>query len=477
MSRSAPTSVVVFGGLSLRPDDMLARRLQTILLPPASCGDILAAKRLQPKIIALIDGVFLHKAAVWHKEILLAMESGIRVYGSSSIGALRAAELYPFGMIGVGNIFHQYLTGELVDDDEVALEFIDTPWGIAPVSDAMVNIRASVARATTEGYLKTEEGEALLAYNKRMHFSERNLIRSLKTVLESARSQDDIKRLEQHFENGGFVDQKHEDAVALISSLLLETNLKPMPQVKVHRSVFIRKLQGEVLCSPLPETLRCAVRERKLAVSRPHFELLKRLAVLLAAADALATHEKICHASGLDAHLKHIEAWLSRTLKDDNRRRKVRSQRFLYYLLIIIDPNRAKLRRLPALGWAQRAYSWAARLWAAIDLVAVRAGVVPTSQSLTRFSDDFRRSRGLFSENATWKWCSNVGLSADTYSDFITKYERMLLLCDCFNVQLLGLSSRLEESVCWWDGALRLSDFESSMDRNVIDSKPVLGSA
>jgi len=461
MSGRASTSIIVFGGLSLRPDDVVARQLQAALLPPASCGDVLSAMRLRPKIIALIDGVFLHRAAVWHKEILLAMESGIRVYGSSSIGALRAAELYPFGMVGVGNIFHQYLTGELVDDDEVALEFVDTPWGLAPASDAMVNIRASVAQATTEGHLQREEAEALLAYNKRMHFPERHLVSSLQTVLGSTRSHDHIKRLERYFENGGFVDQKHEDAVALINRLSLETRPQPTSQIRVHRSVFIRKLQGEVLCSPLPDPLRCATSESKLplAASTRDFELLKRLAVLLAAADALATHEKACPARDLDARLKHIRAWLNRVLKDVNRRRKGRSRHFLHYLLIIFDPSCAKRGRPPRLGWVPRAYDWSARLWAAIDLVALRAGVAPASRSVTRFSDDFRRSRGLCSASATRKWCSNVGLSAATYSDFIANYQRMLLLCDSFNIQLLGFPSRLEEAVCWWDGALRLSGF------------------
>ena len=461
MSRSVSTRIVVFGGLSLRPDDMVARQLQAVLLPPATCGDVLAAKRLQPKIIALIDGVFLHKAAVWHKEILLAMESGIRVYGSSSIGALRAAELHPFGMVGVGSIFHRYSTGELVDDDEVALEFVETPWGLAPVSDAMVNIRASVARATTEGHLEIGEAEALLAYNKRRHFSERNLLASLKTVLGSIRPHDHITRLERYFKNGGFVDQKHDDAVALIKRLLHETHLKPSSQITVHRSVFIRKLQGEVLCSPLPDTLERSIGKRKLqvAASRTDLELLKRLAVLLAAADALAAHDKACHATGLDARLKHIRRWLRRIQKDSDRQRKVRYRHFLHYLLIILDPDCAKLRRAPRLRWMQRAYHWAARLWAAIDLVALRAGIAPTPRGLTCFSDDFRRSRGLCSASTTRKWCGSVGLSADTYSDFIAAYQRMLLLCDSFNIQLLGFPSKLEDSVCWWDGALRLSGF------------------
>src|SRR5688572_32760283 len=47
--------------------------------------------------------------------------SGVRVFGAASMGALRAAELQPFGMIGVGQVFQAYRRGHLTDDDEVAV--------------------------------------------------------------------------------------------------------------------------------------------------------------------------------------------------------------------------------------------------------------------------------------------------------------------------------------------------------------------
>src|SRR5262245_47094742 len=66
---------------------------EACFLPPIRCGDLLHLLRLNPQCIAIIDGYFQHTAAVWHKEILLALEKGIRIYGASSMGALRAAEL------------------------------------------------------------------------------------------------------------------------------------------------------------------------------------------------------------------------------------------------------------------------------------------------------------------------------------------------------------------------------------------------
>ena len=42
------------------------------------------------------------------------------VDGGGSLGALRAAECAHFGMIGVGEIFTRYMSGDLVDDCAVA---------------------------------------------------------------------------------------------------------------------------------------------------------------------------------------------------------------------------------------------------------------------------------------------------------------------------------------------------------------------
>ena len=64
-------------------------------------------------MIGLVDGRYEDIAAVWHKEILYAIEQGALVFGAASMGALRAAECADFGMIGVGAVFERYRSGEL----------------------------------------------------------------------------------------------------------------------------------------------------------------------------------------------------------------------------------------------------------------------------------------------------------------------------------------------------------------------------
>jgi hypothetical protein len=139
----------VFVGPTLAADEVRARLPGAVIRPPAAVGEILdlALARKRPARIALIDGYFERMAAVWHKELLLALEHGIAVYGAASMGALRAAELARFGMVGVGAIYRAFARGELVADDEVAVAHLPAAQGYRAVSDALANIRFGLARA------------------------------------------------------------------------------------------------------------------------------------------------------------------------------------------------------------------------------------------------------------------------------------------------------------------------------------------
>jgi hypothetical protein len=121
------------------------------VLPPVAVGDVLRAlgRRGKARVtrIAIIDGYFERMAAVWHKEILLALERGIGVWGAASMGALRAAELAPFGMRGVGSIYRAYASDALVADDEVAVAHLPADYGYRATSIALVNLRDGIARA------------------------------------------------------------------------------------------------------------------------------------------------------------------------------------------------------------------------------------------------------------------------------------------------------------------------------------------
>lgn len=102
----------------------IEKRAGELWCPPAAQGDILkACIRWNPKQIVLIDGTFRQTLAVWVKELVFVMVDGIKFIGSSSMGALRAAELSHYGAIGIGKIFESYRTGLIQDDAWVAMTY------------------------------------------------------------------------------------------------------------------------------------------------------------------------------------------------------------------------------------------------------------------------------------------------------------------------------------------------------------------
>ena len=161
---------VVFTGPTLPPAE--AREvLDALYLPPVSEGDLYRAALKSPRAIGIIDGYFENVPSVWHKEILHAMARGIRVFGSASMGALRAAELAAFGMVGVGATFEAYRDGILEDDDEVAVIHGPAELGFPMLFEAMVNIRRTLSDAHHQRVIsplaRTRLGELLFAEAER----------------------------------------------------------------------------------------------------------------------------------------------------------------------------------------------------------------------------------------------------------------------------------------------------------------------
>ena len=170
---TAAPRAVVFVGPSLPPafrpaDPRVEWR------PPVKQGEVYEATLSRPAIIGIIDGYFEVTPTVWHKEILWAMAQGIHVYGSASIGALRAAELHSFGMTGIGRIFQAYRDGVLCDDDEVAVTHGPEELGYPAVTEAMVNIRATLDKAAAEHVLDRWLVVQLTELSKALFYKERS---------------------------------------------------------------------------------------------------------------------------------------------------------------------------------------------------------------------------------------------------------------------------------------------------------------
>ncbi|QDE67553.1 TfuA-like protein [Myxococcus xanthus] len=174
-------NLVVFLGPSL-PEAQAKRLAPCTVLPPARQGDVWRALRLRPRAIALVDGVFEAQPSVWHHELLAAMEAGVAVFGGGSMGALRAAELAPHGVVGVGRIFEWYRDGVVVDDSEVALLHADGEHGWRPLTVPMVNVRHAAACAAQARVLTRDAARALVDAGQSVFYQERTWGRVLEAV-------------------------------------------------------------------------------------------------------------------------------------------------------------------------------------------------------------------------------------------------------------------------------------------------------
>jgi hypothetical protein len=165
--------IVVFVGPCIPHEEVRVLLGDEIALrPPVRRGDF---DRLPPevRVVGLIDGVFHQTEAVSPREILNAVRRGVRVIGSSSMGALRAADLAGFGMEGVGEIYEMYVDGRIVSDAEVALAF--DPDTLKAITEPLVNIRYMLARAESENVVTRSQSEALLSAATEVHFCERSV--------------------------------------------------------------------------------------------------------------------------------------------------------------------------------------------------------------------------------------------------------------------------------------------------------------
>jgi hypothetical protein len=192
--------------------------------PPARQGDVYRAALEGPAAIGLVDGYFETVAGVWHKEILWALSEGIHVFGSSSVGALRAVELAAFGMRGVGRVFEDFRDGVLQDDDEVALLHAPEELDYAPLTEAMVNMRATVARALRDGVVDGQRGDALLRAAKSLFYKERTWEAALTVAGAGMGLPDDGAARLRCWLAGNVVDQKREDALGMLTELARVTS-------------------------------------------------------------------------------------------------------------------------------------------------------------------------------------------------------------------------------------------------------------
>lgn len=240
-------NVVVFLGPTLPAEDAAAL-LPAEYRPPASRGDVYTAARSNPWAIGIVDGYFHRVPSVLHKEILWAIAQGIQVYGAASMGALRAAELERFGMTGVGSVFEEFRDGILTDDDEVAVAHGPAEAAYLVGSEAMVNIRATLAEALRAGIITAALGDRLIGMSKDTFYPARTWERLLEDA-EAAGVTPGELRLLAGWLPGGRVDRKRLDAVAMLQRIAADRDAQrraPEPSFRFNSTTMWEELQASI---------------------------------------------------------------------------------------------------------------------------------------------------------------------------------------------------------------------------------------
>jgi hypothetical protein len=164
--------VDVFVGPTLEAGKVRDLISDAVIHPPIAHGDLF---RLAPRcgdVVVIIDGYYHHHPPVRHKEILATLAEGVTVVGCSSMGALRAAELNRYGMIGNGAVFEMYRNGAVESDEEVAVAHGDPP-EYRKFSEPMVNIRTVLTLAERDGVVTNAESSALLSHAAAVAYAQR----------------------------------------------------------------------------------------------------------------------------------------------------------------------------------------------------------------------------------------------------------------------------------------------------------------
>jgi hypothetical protein len=210
--------VFIFVGPTLNHEQIYALLPDAEVYPPIRGGDLIRLAPQPGDLVAIIDGFFYHSTAVRHKEILDNLRKGVHIWGAASMGALRAAELFQFGMRGFGQIFEAYLHGEIEGDDEVAVLHATQDMGYLTFTEALVNIRYACKRAIEAGIISDTVGYTFLEAATALPFYERSYQNISKHAIEKGLSPQGVAKLVTFLQQD-HLNLKRQDALELIQAL------------------------------------------------------------------------------------------------------------------------------------------------------------------------------------------------------------------------------------------------------------------
>lgn len=175
--------------------------------PPVKRFDLGSLPGEKVGTVLLVDGIFHSQQSVSLTEIREVLAKGWKVIGLSSMGALRAVEARPLGMLGTGRVFRWLSLFKVEDDDEVA-QILD-PDTYEALSDAMVDLRHFLAKTQRAGCIDLQVRQSIVRDLKSLFYPNRNMdlilnsphLRNLspgarQKILELAKNHIGLKRLD-----------------------------------------------------------------------------------------------------------------------------------------------------------------------------------------------------------------------------------------------------------------------------------------
>lgn len=217
---------ILFLGPTLAVEEALRILPEADVRPPVRAGDVRRALLDSPAAIGIIDGLYEQVPAVWHKEILFALSKGVHVYGAASMGALRAAELHTYGMVGLGTIFAAYASEALEDDDEVSVNHAAAEHRYRPLSEAMVNLRFGLQTAERLQRIAPATRDALTAMAKQRFYADRSWTALFTDGRAAGLPETELRALEA-WVKATRPNQKAEDAIVLLERMACDRGLPP----------------------------------------------------------------------------------------------------------------------------------------------------------------------------------------------------------------------------------------------------------
>jgi hypothetical protein len=223
----SPMKTIIFGGPSIN-NDLKARFAKFKFRGPAQQGDIYqAAESSQANRLILLDGYYKTVPAVWHKEVIYAINKGITVIGSSSLGALRAVELEPYGMKGYGRIYQWYRDGILDRDPDVAVTHTSGEDNFRTLTIPVVNVLATIKDSSFN--FKLELIEEVLRLTRSIFFEQRTMSALVSKIDSSELEAIDKKNIINELSEK-YVDQKLKDSEATLEWIKNEeARITPLP--------------------------------------------------------------------------------------------------------------------------------------------------------------------------------------------------------------------------------------------------------